>query len=167
METPHSGAVQPRSTIKFPIYNEDCSLQIHQLVADSSLTSDLYSEEFDTIETNIAGSGPEFDVNTANSDVESLNYLDSQKSTPWIGRPIPIVYPTTRRSLWHVVRHLKSEDKMWSSFQNKHDFELTQQFIKANVSKDHMDIYFKNQLGPEGSSFSSAYQLLEAIDELE
>ena len=60
----------------------------------------------------------------------------------------------------------KSEDKMWSSFQNKHDFELARWFIKANVSKDHMDGYFKNQLGSEDSSFSSAYQLPEAIDEL-
>ena len=30
-----------------------------------------------------------------------------------------------------------------------------------------MDRYFKNDLSPEGSSINSAYQLLEAVDELE
>ena len=30
-----------------------------------------------------------------------------------------------------------------------------------------MDRYFKKELGPEGSSISSAYRLLEAVDELE
>ena len=81
METAHSGFVQPRSTPKHPIYDEERSLQTPQPVADSSLTSNLYSEEFDTIEMNIAENEPEFDINTTNSDVESLNYSDSKEST--------------------------------------------------------------------------------------
>ena len=167
METAHSGFVQPRSTPKRPIYDEERPLQTPQPVADSSLTSDLYSEEFDTIETNIAENEPQFDVNATNSDVESLNYSDSEESTPWIGPPIPTAHPTAGRSLRHVLRHERSEDEIWSPFQNKLDFELARWFIEAKVLKDHMDRYFKKELGPEGSSISSAYWLLEAVDELE
>ena len=64
--------LQPRSTPKRSIYDEEGPLQTPQPVADSSLISDLYSEEFDTIETNITENEPKFDVNTTNSDVESL-----------------------------------------------------------------------------------------------
>ena len=167
METAHSGFVQPRSTPKRPIYDEERPLQTPQPVADSSLTSDLYSEEFDTIETNIAENEPEFDVNTTNSDVESLNYSDFEESTPWTGPPIPTAHPTAGRSLRHVVQHERSEHEIWSPFQNKCDFELARWFIEAKVPKDHMDRYFKKELGPEGSSISSAYRLLEAVDELE
>ena len=167
METEHSGFVQPRSTPKRSIYDKERPLQTAQLVADSSLTSDLYSQEFDTIETNIAENEPEFDVNTTNSDLESLNYSDSEESTPWTGPPIPTAHPTAGRSLWHVVRHKRSEDAIWSPFQNKRDFELAQWFIEAKVPKNHMDRYFKKELGSEGSGISPCYRLLEAVDELE
>ena len=56
---------------------------------------------------------------------------------------------------------------MWSPFRNKTKFELAWWFIEAKVPKDHMNRYFKKDLGPEGSSINSAYQLLEAVDELE
>ena len=63
METAHSSSVQPQSTPKRPICDEEHPLQTRQPAADSSLPSNLYSEEFDTIETNIAEHEPEFDVN--------------------------------------------------------------------------------------------------------
>ena len=167
METAHSGFVQPRSTPKRPICDQERSLQTPQPAADTSLASNLYSEEFDTIETNIAEHEPEFDVNATNWDVESLNYSDSEESTPWIGPPIPMTHPTAGRELRHVVRHERSEDEMWSPFRNKTDFDFARCFIEAKVPKDHMDRYFKKDLGPEGSSINSAYRLFEAIDELE
>ena len=167
METAHSGFVQPRSTPKRPICDKERPLQTPQPAADASLVSNLYSEEFDTIETNIAEHEREFDVNATNSDVESLNYLDSEESTPWIGPPIPTTQPTAGRSLRHVVRHERSQEEMWSPFRNKTDFELAWWFIEAKVPKDHMDRYFKKDFGPEGSSFNSAYRLFEAVDELE
>ena len=167
METAHSGFVQPRSTPKLPICDEERRLQTLQPAADASLASNLYSEEFDTRQTNIAEEEPEFDVNATNSDLESLNYSDSEESTPWIGPPIPTTNPTAGRSLGHVVRHERSQDEMWSPFQNKTDFELARWFIEAEVPKDHMDRYFKKDLGPEGSSINSAYRRLEAVDVLE
>ena len=84
METAHSGFVQPLSTPKSPIYDEERTLQTPQPLADSSLSSDVYSEELDTIETNITKKGPEFDVNTTNLNLESLEYSDFEESTPWI-----------------------------------------------------------------------------------
>ena len=84
METAHSGFVQPRSTPKRPICDEESPLETSQPAGDASLASNLYSEEFDTIETNIAEHEPEFDVNATNSDIESLNYSDSEECTPWI-----------------------------------------------------------------------------------
>ena len=86
---------------------------------------------------------------------------------PWIGPPIPRADPTAGRSLQNVVRQERSEDDLWSSFHNKRDFELVQWFIKAKVPMNHMDRYFKKRLGTEVSSISSAYRLLEAVDELE
>ena len=56
---------------------------------------------------------------------------------------------------------------MWSPFWNTSDFGLARWFIEAKVPKGHMDRYFKKDFGPEGSSINSAYQLLEAVDELE
>ena len=56
---------------------------------------------------------------------------------------------------------------MWSPFQNKTDFELARWFIEAKVPKDHLDRYFKKDLGLEGSNINSAYRLLDAIDVLE
>ena len=167
LETAHSGFVQPRGTLKRPICDEERPLQTPQLAADTSLASNLYSEEFDTIETNIAEHESELDVNATNSDVESLNYSDSEESTPWIGPPIPTTHPTAGRSIRHVIQHERSEDEMWSPFWNKTDFELARWFIEGKVPKDHIDRYFKKDLGPEGSSINSAYQLLEAVDELE
>ena len=167
MEIAHSGFVQPWSTPKRPVYDEECPLQTPQPAADSDLTSNLYSEEIDTIETNIAEHEPELDVNATNSDVEGLNYSDSEESTPWIGPPIPMTHLTAGTSLQHVVQHERSEDEMWSPFQNKTDYELAWWFIEANVPKDHMDRYFKKDQGPEGSRINSAYLLLEAVDELE
>ena len=167
MVTAHSGFVQPQSTPKRPICDEQRPLQTPQPAADASLASNLYSEEFDTIETNIPEHEPEFDVNATNSDMESLNYSDSEESTPWIGPPIPTTFPTAGRSIQHVVWPERSEDEMWSPFQNKTDLELAPWFIEGKVPKDHMDRYFKKDLGPEGSSINSAYRLLEAVDELE
>ena len=88
MKTAHSGFIQPQSTPKRPICDKERPLQTPQPAADTSLASNLYSKEFDTIETNIAEHEPEFDVNVTNSDVESLNFPDSEESTPWIGPPI-------------------------------------------------------------------------------
>ena len=56
---------------------------------------------------------------------------------------------------------------MWSTFRNKTDFELARWFFEAGVLKDHMDRYFKKDLGPQGSTINSAYRLLEAVDVLE
>ena len=168
IETAHSGFVQPQSTPKRPIYDEECPLQTPQPepAADTSLTFNLYSEEFDTIKTNTENE-PELDINAANSDVESLNYSDSEESTPWIGPHMLTTHSTAGRSLRHVVQHERSEDEIWSPFRNKTDFELARWFIEAKVPKDHMDRYFKNDLGPGGSSINSAYPLLDAVDELE
>ena len=139
METAHSGFVEPRSTPKHPICDEERALQTPEPAADASLASYLYSEEFNTIETNIAEHEPEFDLNATNSEVESLNYSDSEKSTPWIGPLIPTTHPTAGRSVRHVVRHERSEDEMWSPFRNMTDFELARWYIEAKVPKDHMD----------------------------
>ena len=163
METAHSA----RSTPKRRICDEESPLQTPQRAADASLDSNLYSEEFDTIETNIAEHEPEFHVNATNSDVESLNYSESEERTRWIGPPIPTTHPTARRSVRHVVRHERSEDEICSPFQNKTAFELARWFIEAKVPKNHMDRYFKKDLGSEGSSINSAYRLLEAVDDLE
>ena len=167
METAHSGFVQPQSTPKRPICDEERPLQTQQPAADSDLTSNLYSEGFDTIETNIAEHEPELDVNSTNSDLERLHYSDSEESTPWIGPPIPTTHPTAGRSLRHVVRHEISGDEMWLLCRNKTDFKLARWFIEAKAPNDHLDRYFKKDLGPEGSSINSAHRLLEAVDELE
>ena len=143
METAHSGFVQPRSTPKRSICDEEGCVQTAQPAADTSLASTLYSEEFDTIETNIAEHEPEFHVNATNSDVESLNYSDSEESTLWIGPPIPTTHPTAGRSLQYVAQHERSEDEMQSPFRNKTDFELARWFIAAKAPKDYMDRYFK------------------------
>ena len=50
METAHSCFVQPQSTLKRQVYDEERPLQTPQLAADSDQTSNLYSEEFNTIE---------------------------------------------------------------------------------------------------------------------
>ena len=167
METPHSGFVQPRGTPKRPICDKEHLLQTPQPAADSSPASNLYREEFNTIGTNIAPTELELDVNATNWHVESLNYSDFEKSTPWIGPPILWTQLTTGRLLPHVVPHERSEDKMWSLFRNKTDFELAQWFIAAKVPKDHLDRYLKKELSPEGCKINSAYRLFEAVDELE
>ena len=82
METAHSGFVQPQSTPKCPICDEERALQTPQPAADASLASNLYSKEFDTIEAHIAQHEPEFDVYATNSDGKSRNYWDSEESTP-------------------------------------------------------------------------------------
>ena len=152
---------------KTPNLSQRMSSRNQQPAADSSLISNLYSEEFDTIETNITENETEFDVNTTNLDVKSVNYSDSEGNTTPIGPPIPKIHITAGRSLRDVVRHAISEDEMWSPFQNKIDFELARWLIEAKVPKDHMDRYFKENLGPEGSSINSAYWLLDAVNELE
>ena len=70
METAHSGFVQPLSTPKRRICDEERALQTPQPepAADTSLTFNLYSEDFDTIQTNIAEHESELDVNATNSD---------------------------------------------------------------------------------------------------
>ena len=78
-----------------------------------------------------------------------------------------MIHPTAGRSIRHGVRHERSEDEMWSLFRNKTDFEHPSWFIEAKIPKDHMDRYFKKDLGLEGSSINSPYRLLEAVDELE
>jgi len=56
---------------------------------------------------------------------------------------------------------------MWLPFRNKTDFELALWFIEAKVPKDHIDRYFKKDLGPGECNIQSAYLLLEAVDQLE
>jgi hypothetical protein len=56
---------------------------------------------------------------------------------------------------------------MWLLFRNKTDFELAGRFIEAKVPKDHIDRYFKKDLGPGDCNIQSAYHLLEAVDQLE
>jgi len=56
---------------------------------------------------------------------------------------------------------------MWLLFRNKTDFELARWFIEAKVPKDHIDRYFKKDLGPGDCDIQSAYRLLEAVDQLE
>jgi hypothetical protein len=170
METAHFGFVQPQRMLQRPISDEERPAQI-PLPADSDLTFNLlgeeFSEEFSTAETNIDANEPDLYANAVDSDVESLNYSDTEESTPLVGLPIPTTHPTAGRSLRDVVRLEKSEDEMWSPFRNKTDFELARWFIEAKVPKDHMDRYFKKNLGPEGSNINSAYRLLETVDQLE
>ena len=166
METAHSNFLQPQSTPKPPICDEERPRRTPQPAADTSLTCKLYSEEFDTIETNTQNE-PKLNVNPTNSDVESLNYPDSEESTLWIGPPIPTTHPTAGRSLQPIVWHERSEVEMWSPFRNTTDLELARWFIEAKVPKNQMDRYFKKDLGPEGSSIDTAYRLLHAVDELE
>ena len=169
METGHSGFVRPQSIPERRICNEERPLQTPppEPAPGTSLTFNLYSEELDTIETNIAEPEPELDIKATNSDEESLNYSDSEESTPWIGPPIPLTHPTAGRSLRHIVRRERSQDGMWSPFRNKTDFELARWFIEGQVAKYHLDGYFKKDLDPEGSSINSAYRLFEDVDELE
>ena len=39
--------------------------------------------------------------------------------------------------------------------------------VYSSKAKDHIDRYFKKDLGPEGSSINPAYRLLDAVVELE
>jgi len=41
---------------------------------------------------------------------------------------------------------------------------LAQWFIGAKVPKDHIDRYFKKDLGPRDCNIHSAYRLLKAVD---
>ena len=56
---------------------------------------------------------------------------------------------------------------MWLPFKNKTDFELARWFIEAQVPKNHIDKYFKQELGQEESTIKSAYRLFDAVDKLE
>jgi len=56
---------------------------------------------------------------------------------------------------------------MWLQLRNKTDFELARWFIETKVSKDHIDRYFKKDLGLEDCNIQSAYCVLEAVDQLE
>ena len=56
---------------------------------------------------------------------------------------------------------------MWSPCRNKTDFVLARRFIEAKVPKDHMDRYFKKDLGPGRCGINYAYRLLDAVDKLE
>ncbi|KAG0138782.1 hypothetical protein HOY82DRAFT_595293 [Tuber indicum] len=127
----------------------------------------LSNNEFGAIEESISKNVPESDANTTDSDVESDNFSETEGSTPWVGIPIPTEHATAGRSLQDVVRHETSEDELWLPFRTKSNFELARWFIEAKVPKDHIGRYFRKGLGPESSSIKSAYQLLEAVDELE
>src|SRR5437879_5317961 len=167
MERAHFGFVQPRSTRQRPICDEEQPAQIPLPATDFDVTSNLLGKEFSTLEPNIAENYPDISENVTDSDVESLNLLDAEGDTPWVGLPIPTKHPTAGRPLWDVVQHERSEDEMWAPFRNKTDFELARWFIEAKVPKDHVDRYFKQGLAPEDSNIKSAYRLLEAVDELE
>jgi len=167
IETAHSGFVQPRSTQRRPVCDEERPAQIQLPAADSALSSDLLGEEFNAIETDIAEDDALIDADAADSDVESVNFSDIERSTPWVGLPVPTEDPTAGRSLRDVVRHERSEDEIWLPFRNKTDFELARWFIEAKVPKDHIDRYFKKGLGPEDSNIKSAYRLFDAVDALE
>jgi len=67
METANSGFVQPQSAPKGPICDKEHLAQI-PLSADCDLTSSLYRQELDIIETNIAKSESKIDLNATNSD---------------------------------------------------------------------------------------------------
>lgn len=82
METADSGFVQRRSTPKGHVRDVESSLQTLQPAADSSMTSNMYSEELDTFETNIAADEAALDITAINSDVQyDNNYSDSEEST--------------------------------------------------------------------------------------
>ena len=164
METAHSGFVQSRSTLERPICDEEPPAQIPQPTVD--LTSDVPAEEFSTIEPYTGEIEIDSDGNLANSDMESLNLSDTEESIPF-ELPLPTKYATAGRPLRDVVQNEISEDEMWSPFRNKTDFELARWFIEAKVPKDHIDRYFKKDLGPGDSNIKSAYRLLEAVDQLE
>ena len=71
METADFGFVQPWSTPKRPIYDEQRPLQTPQAAAHTSLTFNLYRKEFDTIEMNTKHE-PKLNVNATNSGMEIL-----------------------------------------------------------------------------------------------
>jgi len=103
METVYSHFVQPQSVLKHPICNKERHAQI-PLPADSDPTSNPYSQKFDIIETYISEIEAEIDLNATDSEVESLNYSDSEEITPWVGPPILTTHPTAGRSLRNIVQ---------------------------------------------------------------
>jgi len=167
IETKHFGFVQSRSTLEQPICDEEHSEQIQQPAADFDLASNLLEEEFGTIEQYTGENELDLDKNEVDSDVESLNLSVTKESIPEVELPIPTKHPTVGRSLRDVVRHERSEDQMWLLFKNKTDFELAQWFIAAEVPKDHINKYFKQELGPEESTLKSGYRLFDTVDQLE
>ena len=167
IETEHSGFVQSRSTLEQPICDEERSERIAQPAIDFDLVSNLLDEDFSAIEPYTGEDELDVDENEVDSDVESLNLSDTEGTTPEVGLPIPTKHTTAGRSLRDVVRHERSEDKMWLPFKNKTDFELARLFIETRVPKDHIDKYFKQELGPEDSTIKSAYRLFDTVDRLE
>ena len=99
--------------------------------------------------------------------MESLNLSDTDESIPWAGLSLPMQNSTAGRPLRDVVQNERSEDEMWLPFRNMKDFELAKWFIAAKVPKDHIDRYFKKDLGLGDCNIQSAYRLLEAVDQLE
>jgi len=82
MENPHSVFVKPQSTAKCPICDEEHPLHTLQPAAESRLTTDAYRKNLNTIETTIAESEPEIDINATDLDMESLNSSETNASRP-------------------------------------------------------------------------------------
>jgi len=114
METAHSGFVQSQGTLVLPICDEEPSPQIPQPAVD--LASNVLDEECSTIESYTGEN--EFDSNcdVANSDVESFNLSETNKSIQWAGQPLPMKDSTARRPLRNIVQNERSADEMWSRF---------------------------------------------------
>jgi len=165
METAHSGFVQSWGTLEWPICDEEPPAQIPQPAVD--LASNVLDEEFSIIESYTGENEIDSDGGVANSDVESLNLPDTDESIPWAALPLPMKHSTAGRPLRDVVQNERSQDEMWLPLRNKMDFELAWWFIEAKVLKDHIDRYFKKDLGPGDCNIQSAYRLLEAVDQLE
>ncbi|RPA99494.1 hypothetical protein L873DRAFT_1789634 [Choiromyces venosus 120613-1] len=123
--------------LQWPICDKEYPAQILLPAADSDLTN-LLNKEFSIIEMNITENEPDVDTSATDSDMESLNFLDTQGRTLWVRLMILMMHTTTRRSLWDI----------------------------AKVPKEQIHKYCKD-LGPEGSNIKSAYWLLDAVDELE
>jgi len=165
METAQSDFVQSWGTLKRPICDEKPLAQIPQQAID--LASNVLCEEFSTIESDTGENEVDSDGDVANSEVESLNFSDTDESIPWAGLPLPMKHSTAGRPLQDVVQNERSEDEMWLPLRNKTDFELAWWFIKGKVPKDYIDRYCKKDLGPGNCNIQSTYCLLEAVNQLE
>jgi len=105
IETKHSGFVQSRSTFEQPICDEEHSEQIPQPAANFDLTYNLLEKEFSGIKLYTGENELDLDENEVDSDVESLNLMDTKESTLEVELPILTKDPTAGQSLRDVIRH--------------------------------------------------------------